>query len=715
MAVKAHGIDRNRAPKCKRTMEGLSAAAGLLEMGDWYNREKSSSDSSASPPQPKPWNSNASPKLCIPPAIRERSVLAHTTNTAHAPRPALKAGLLVVRQSFSPASCSSGTPPTPPVPSPARSPAVDPKLKPAGSHSEIQPSPGWLARTAKDRAPPHLVIPPPMDVPLPSCSPAAGAAPSSPVGTKRPRPQADGWRQEDAARRKRRSKADLIRHDVGVPPPPPPSPASDLSSVEGSPPTLQLRDGVSAAAAAAQLSDSDESAAGSELSGEISPSQKGGSSAASFELDTALWVTVPRRVKCTAQACVYRDSSTHISSKKHYHALCMHTHNEGLKRGMTFHHHQLEKVKKHQRSHQARKDDPAAVLSHNSVRDPKVEVTAGRRAGPGEADTKSSQQKGSFKKMPVKGIGSWTPAEDDRLKSLVDVFGQKWSQVAGHMPGRVGKQIRERYMNHLLPGLNKSAWTAEDDVQLEMLHTALSNQWAEIARKMNGRSDNDVKNRWNLIVRRQRQQRKSEESPRKRAGVASNQSGQRAMLVKGNPKPEEIGPKGRLFPTTAGGKEPPLLTPRSRGRSNPLASASASAFTAGAAPAPRPPAAEAKALQQRAPAAQQPTAMEAPRGQPVGPIAAVLQVVRAMAASKDRDAGATEAASSGVAERQAMQGGALMTCWTDCLFNQPVATKPTETPQAFYHIPTLLHHTTELIHLCTAWQTLESLLKKQSN
>ncbi|CAN0533132.1 unnamed protein product, partial [Ectocarpus sp. 12 AP-2014] len=103
-----------------------------------------------------------------------------------------------------------------------------------------------------------------------------------------------------------------------------------------------------------------------------------------------------------------------------------------------------------------------------------------------------------------KGVGSWTKDEDDRLNSLVRIFGVKWSQISDHMPGRVGKQCRERYLNHLDPSLHHGPWTEEEERLLLSLHARLNNQWAEIARQIPGRSDNDVKNRWNLVCRRER-------------------------------------------------------------------------------------------------------------------------------------------------------------------------------------------------------------------
>nr|GFC06496.1 transcription factor MYB3R-5-like [Tanacetum cinerariifolium] len=41
--------------------------------------------------------------------------------------------------------------------------------------------------------------------------------------------------------------------------------------------------------------------------------------------------------------------------------------------------------------------------------------------------------------------GPWTKEEDDRIKELVEKYGcKKWSLIANHLAGRIGKQCRER-------------------------------------------------------------------------------------------------------------------------------------------------------------------------------------------------------------------------------------------------------------------------------
>jgi hypothetical protein len=99
--------------------------------------------------------------------------------------------------------------------------------------------------------------------------------------------------------------------------------------------------------------------------------------------------------------------------------------------------------------------------------------------------------------------GQWIQEEDEVLRNWVLQHGPRhWAQAALQIPGRTGKQCRERWSNSLNPGIRKSEWTPDEDLLIYDLYKIHGSSWSRIAKHVPGRTENSIKNRFYSTLRR---------------------------------------------------------------------------------------------------------------------------------------------------------------------------------------------------------------------
>ncbi|XP_022948307.1 transcription repressor MYB6-like [Cucurbita moschata] len=100
--------------------------------------------------------------------------------------------------------------------------------------------------------------------------------------------------------------------------------------------------------------------------------------------------------------------------------------------------------------------------------------------------------------------GAWTKDEDQRLVDYIRLHGEGCWRTLPKAAGllRCGKSCRLRWINYLRPDLKRGNFTDEEDELIVKLHSLLGNKWSVIAGRLPGRTDNEIKNYWNTHIKR---------------------------------------------------------------------------------------------------------------------------------------------------------------------------------------------------------------------
>ncbi|XVF25211.1 hypothetical protein REPUB_Repub13aG0193500 [Reevesia pubescens] len=108
--------------------------------------------------------------------------------------------------------------------------------------------------------------------------------------------------------------------------------------------------------------------------------------------------------------------------------------------------------------------------------------------------------------------GAWTAEEDKKLSEVIAVHGAKrWNTIAIKAGlNRCGKSCRLRWMNYLRPNIKRGNISDQEEDLILRLHKLLGNRWSLIAGRLPGRTDNEIKNYWNSHLSKKINQKEKE-------------------------------------------------------------------------------------------------------------------------------------------------------------------------------------------------------------
>ncbi|KAJ9548941.1 hypothetical protein OSB04_021484 [Centaurea solstitialis] len=101
--------------------------------------------------------------------------------------------------------------------------------------------------------------------------------------------------------------------------------------------------------------------------------------------------------------------------------------------------------------------------------------------------------------------GPWTLEEDNLLIRYITCHGEgRWNSLAKSAGlKRTGKSCRLRWLNYLKPDTKRGNLTPQEQILILELHSKWGNRWSKIAQHLPGRTDNEIKNYWRTRVQKQ--------------------------------------------------------------------------------------------------------------------------------------------------------------------------------------------------------------------
>jgi hypothetical protein len=94
----------------------------------------------------------------------------------------------------------------------------------------------------------------------------------------------------------------------------------------------------------------------------------------------------------------------------------------------------------------------------------------------------------------------WSKEDDLKLIKLASKYKQDWERVSEKFPDKSPAQLSSRWKNKLDPSLKKTSWTDEEDIVLKTFVLEFGYNWERLAKYLKGRSEQDIKKRFNTSV-----------------------------------------------------------------------------------------------------------------------------------------------------------------------------------------------------------------------
>ncbi|XP_074574793.1 myb-related protein Zm1-like [Curcuma longa] len=100
--------------------------------------------------------------------------------------------------------------------------------------------------------------------------------------------------------------------------------------------------------------------------------------------------------------------------------------------------------------------------------------------------------------------GAWSSEEDTKLVAYINKHGHSNWRALPKQAGllRCGKSCRLRWINYLRPDVKRGNFTKDEEETIIKLQRELGNKWSKIASCLSGRTDNEIKNHWNTHLKR---------------------------------------------------------------------------------------------------------------------------------------------------------------------------------------------------------------------